>query len=83
MSLAERATTPKKPIHGTPCSVGELLATLDKAEAHALRTMLDAPWRVWPHLHVEEACRAEGHPVGQGQVGQHRRQACRCFKDAS
>lgn len=81
MSLAQRATSPQKAIHGTPCSVGELLSELDKVEAKALQTMLDSPWRIWPHLHVEEAIRAEGHPVGQGQVGKHRRKACRCFKD--
>lgn len=84
MSLATRATTGStKRIHGTPCSIGELLSTLEKAEAKALQTMLDAPWRVWPHLHVEEAVRTEGYTVGQGQVGKHRRRACRCFRGES
>lgn len=82
MSLANRATAPQKAIHGTPCSIAELLATLPKAESKALQTMLDAPWRMWPHNHIEEALRAEGHPVGTGQVGKHRRNVCRC-KDAA
>lgn len=83
MSLAKRATTPIKAIHGIPCSVGELLASLDKAEAKALQVMLAAPWRMWPHNHIEQALWDEGHAVGQGQVGKHRRKGCRCFKDAA
>lgn len=80
MTLANRVTSPVKPIHGTPCSVAELLASLDKTEAKALQAMLDAPWRVWPHNHIEQAIWDEGHPVGQGQVGKHRRNVCRCAK---
>lgn len=82
MSLAKRSTTPKESIHGTPCSVGELLTTLDKSEAKALQVMLDSPWRVWPHNRIEAELREERLVVGQGQVGKHRRQDCRCFKVA-
>lgn len=84
MSLATRATTaPTRRINGTPCSIGELLTTLPKAESAALQTMLDAPWRVWPHNHIEDAIRGEGYVAGSGQVGKHRRKTCRCFKEPS
>lgn len=80
MSLAKRSSTPNGTIHGGPCSVALLLETLDKAEAKALQKILDSPWRVWPHLRVEAELRDEGLVVGQGQVGKHRRRACRCYK---
>ena len=82
MSLAARAKTPpeiKGP--GSPCPIQLLLSEkLDSAEAKGLQTMLDAPWRLWPHSEVEKALEAEGHRIGVGAVGKHRRGTCRCSK---
>lgn len=81
MSLAERITAPKGGSNqGLPCSVAELLVSLPDAEAAALKVMLDAPWRVWGHQRIEDILADEGHPVGIGAVGKHRRGKCRCSK---
>lgn len=81
MSLAKRATTP--PVvgkQGMPCPIATLLDTLPKSEAKGLQDMLDSPWRVWPHTDVEKAIEDEGHRIGIGSVGKHRRLTCRCGK---
>lgn len=82
MSLAERAANPpavRGP--GMQCPIKRLLEeTLDRTEAAALRDILDAPWSVWPHSEVEKAIEEEGHRVGKGAVGKHRRLNCRCGK---
>lgn len=79
MSLAERSQhQPGRAKHGMPCSVAELLDNLPPTESDALRSMLNAPWRVWPHVAIEKAIRDEGHFVGVGAIGKHRRGACRC-----
>ena len=77
MSLAGRAARgPDAPVHGAPCSVGELLDTLPSEEAAALQHMLDDGW---PASKVWEACNAEGLYVGRQTVGIHRRRQCRCY----
>lgn len=63
---------------GLPCSVGLLLRTLPKKKAAELHQFLDTPWRLVPHKALEHAIRAEGHVVGIGVVGKHRRGDCRC-----
>lgn len=79
MSLKARAATPPAGSkQGLPCSIRTLLETLPKDESAALKTMLDAPWRVWPHTEIEKAIEDEGHQVGRGAVGKHRRSTCRC-----
>lgn len=79
MSFANRAKEgPGRARPGIPCSVGALLESLPPDEAAGLRDILDAPWRVWPHVKVEEAIREEGHQVGDQQVGRHRRGRCGC-----
>lgn len=82
MSLAERAKTPpqiKGP--GLPCPIALLLTEkLNPAEAKGLQAMLDAPWRVWPHISIEKALGEEGHNVAWNSVGKHRRGGCRCAK---
>ena len=83
MTLAKRLTQPDSSYPRTPCSVGVLLKELPKREAKALRELLDAPWRVWPHTEVEAAIRGEGHHVGYQQVGKHRRGQCSCTRAAA
>ena len=83
MSLAERYKTPNTiSRQGLPCSVAELLESLPDVEAKALRKMLAAPFRVWGHQDIEDALLAEGHKVGRGTVGKHRRGSCRCGRAA-
>lgn len=79
MSLAEHV--PTRAQHGLPCPIATLLTELPESEADALRTMLDAPWRVWGHQAIERVLLAEGHECGTGSVGKHRRLACRCKRD--
>lgn len=83
MPLSERVNKPNTSYPRTPCSVGALLADLEPNEAQALKKMLDAPWRVWPHLAIETAIREEGHAVGNQQVGKHRRGQCSCARKAA
>ena len=65
---------------GMPCSVATLLATLPPSEADELRHLVNAPWRVVSHSALERAIREEGHVVGVGAIGKHRRGDCRCAK---
>ena len=81
MSLAEKLNQPGTGNRqGLPCSVAELLRDLPPKEAAALKEMLDSPWRIWGHNEIEKALGEEGHPVGTGTVGKHRRRTCRCAK---
>lgn len=82
MALSERVTTPPPaPTHGTPCSIGALLDTLEEAERAALKAMLyDLGWNA---TQVYDALRDEGYTVGRQSINRHRREACRCFKDAA
>lgn len=65
---------------GKDCSVAELLAELKGEDLATLRKALQAPWRVVPHVALERALLKEGHQVGTGMVGKHRRGDCRCSK---
>lgn len=81
MSLTDHLDAPPiARIHGTPCSVGDLYATLPLEEVAALDRMLyDLGWtarQVW------DAITAEGHNVAWSQIGKHRRGHCRCNKDS-
>ena len=81
MSLADRVQSIKGGSNqGLPCSVGTLLNTLPKKDAAELRRLLESPWRIVPHNALERAIRGEGHDVGTGSVGKHRRGDCRCGK---
>lgn len=78
MSLSERvkAGAPVT-LPGPSCTIGRLLATLPKAEASALRSMLDDP--AWVSTSVVRALREEGHHLGKDAVGRHRRGDCSCI----
>lgn len=81
MSLADRVQSVKGGSNqGFPCSVGNLLATLPKKDAAELRRLLETPWRIVTHSALERAIRDEGHTVGTGAIGKHRRGDCRCSK---
>lgn len=81
MSLAEKLATPKGGSNqGLPCSVATLLTDLPVAESAALQSMLDSPWRIWGHQRIEVTLADEGHSVGTGSIGKHRRRTCRCSK---
>lgn len=79
MSLAERLQTQPRG-QGMPCSVAVVLRDLEPDESAALQAALDAPWRLIGHAKIEADLAAEGHPVGVGSVGKHRRGHCRCTR---
>lgn len=79
MSLAERLQATGRG-QGMPCSIAVVLRELPEADADALRAALDAPWRIVGHAKIEADLAAEGHPVGVGAVGKHRRGSCRCTR---
>jgi hypothetical protein len=84
MGLADRLATPPKRTTGPTCSVGRLLARLDKADADALNAAMlaksaDGSW-VWPETNLEAEIKAEGETVGAGSVGKHRRKQCGCWE---
>lgn len=81
MSLAERAQSQPDRIHGSDCSVGILLRTLEGPELSAFLTMLgtdDEPG--WSQSEIFQALKAEGHSVGQQTINRHRGRKCRCFR---
>ena len=78
MSLADRAEgPPPRTIHGSPCSVGTLLAQLDDTERKGFQTLLDD--RRWTATAIREAVVEEGYEVGHQTIGRHRLRKCRCF----
>lgn len=92
MSLAERAQTRPETIHGTPCSVGALIDSLDGDELAALQKImygrpgLTEPARGkqgWTERQVFEAVTAEGYTVAKNQINEHRGKRCRCYLDAA
>lgn len=79
MALQDRLTNPPPPkIHGTPCSVGVLVAGLPEDEAQALHKMLYE--LDWTAPQVYEALTAEGHTVARQSINRHRSGMCRCAK---
>jgi hypothetical protein len=79
MALSER--TPPASIHGTPCSVGTLLGTLNGAELDAFKTMLTSS--EWNATAIYDAVRDEGYAIGRQSINRHRGKRCRCYKDAA
>lgn len=82
MALAARVTQPRPaPVHGSPCSVGNLLATLEGDELDAFKTMLGTPERPgWTASDIYAAVTDEGHHVSYQQINRHRGSKCRCPK---
>lgn len=92
MSLADRVTQRPETIHGTPCSVGSLIASLEASELAALqkimygRTGLTEPaggFRGWTEQEVFDTVTGEGYSVAKNQINEHRGKRCRCYKDAA
>lgn len=83
MALSDRVAQPV--VHGYPCSVGRLLATLEGPELEAFRTMLGDPVKKdgWLASAIFDAVTAEGHKVAYSQINKHRSGKCRCAKDAA
>jgi hypothetical protein len=82
MALSSRIDTPPPAqIHGHPCSIGALLDQLEGEERQALTRMLYELG--WNATQVYDTLRDEGYVVGRQSINRHRRQACRCFKDAA
>lgn len=84
MGLAARLATPPKRTTGPTCSVGRLLARLNKADAEALTGAMlaknaDGSW-LWHEGDIEAEIKAEGESVGKGSVGKHRREQCGCWE---
>lgn len=91
MSLAERVTQRPETTHGTPCSVGSLIASLDPAELVAFQTMmygrggLTQPtrgYKGWTEAEVYKTATEEGYAVAKNQINEHRGKRCRCYRDA-
>lgn len=82
MSLSERVTETPERKHGLPCSVGQLLNTLEGPELSALVTMLGDPVKRdgWSAGDIYEALRAENYTVGLQTINRHRGSKCRCGK---
>lgn len=78
MTLADQLASAKGGSNqGFACSVGTLLRTLEGEQLAELRRFLDDPSVA--HAALERAIKAEGHFVGVGSIGKHRRHDCRCF----
>lgn len=76
MSLSAQLTNPPPaPLHGLPCSIGALRASLPVDEQAALDHMLTE----WSQSQVFIALSSEGYEVGRQTIGRHRRRECRCF----
>lgn len=80
MALADRATQQPPSVHGTPCSMGTLIARLEGEELAALETMLGTPERRgWSAADIYVALTEEGYTVGLQTINRHRGRKCRCF----
>lgn len=88
MAFADRAKTNPVRIHGSPCSICELLKKLPKGEAASLQVMLtdvrpgSTSWK-WSQSDLYLAIRDEGHEVGRQSINRHRSGNCRGAKAAS
>lgn len=82
MSLSERVTETPERRHGLPCSVGQLLNTLEGPELEALITMLGDPEKRdgWSAGDIYKALTDEGYTVGYQTIGRHRGGKCRCSR---
>jgi hypothetical protein len=81
MALSDRVQSPPPPIHGIPCSIGTLLATLEGDELEAFRQMLAST--AWNASMIYDAVRDEGHTIGRQSISRHRGGKCRCYRDAA
>lgn len=80
MTLADRiAQTKGGSNQGLECSVSILLRNLRGNELAEFEDALADS--TISHTLLERALRAEGHYVGTGTIGKHRRGDCRCSKD--
>lgn len=91
MSLADRVTQKPETMHGTPCSVGTLIGSLEPTELAALQKIMygrpgltePAPaFRGWTEAEVFEAVTDEGYSVAKNQINEHRGKRCRCYRGA-
>jgi hypothetical protein len=81
MALSSRLNQPPRSVHGSPCSIGTLLATLTGGELEAFKTMLGST--EWNATAIYDAVRDEGYEIGRQSINRHRRGACRCYRDAA
>ena len=88
MAFSTRVKNPPATIHGTPCSVGEVIKKLSKPEAAAFEQMLTATrphsdrW-LWSEADIYDAVRDEGHEIGRQSINRHRSGKCRCARTAA
>lgn len=76
MSLDLEAFRAAKVGPGSPCSVARILSTLDPADRTVLEDALAD--ETIGHSAIERVLAANNMKPGSGQVGKHRRGACRC-----
>lgn len=62
---------------GLPCSISELLVTLDDVDRTEFQSWLDGPYSAQA---IWTALRADGHRVSLQQINRHRHGFCRCHK---
>jgi len=91
MALADRATQRPDTINGYPCSVANLMESLDGKELAAFqlimygRAGLTEPrtgYRGWTEQEVFDVVTDEGYSVAKNQINEHRGKRCRCYKRA-
>lgn len=82
MGVAERfAATPAKV---TPCKLGRVLAALDVKARAVVLAAIDGPRPTvnggegWSDQAIAHGLSAEGHPVSDSTVRDHRNKICRC-----
>jgi hypothetical protein len=76
----------KNPPSDNLCGIGKILAGLPDDEADALRGMLAAPMKVWPHTGkggIQEALKSEGYSASDKVIRTHRLAACACSRGES
>lgn len=73
MSLKDALATAKPGKQGPKCSVCKLLKSLPEEDSVALKQALDS---VMAESAIHRAIKSEGHYVGKGAVGRHRRGDC-------
>jgi len=79
MSLAKRVQEPPVRTYGMPCSIGNLLNTLEGDELAAFKVMLGTPDKPgWDASAIFDAVTAEGYAIGRQSINRHRGRKCRC-----
>lgn len=93
MSLAQSVAAYEEPIHGFPCSVGSLIASLEATPddlAEFQRIMYGRPGltepqpgcKGWTERAVFEVVTDAGLEVAKNQINEHRGKRCRCYRGA-